>query len=312
MIRTPTLFVLGAGASKPYGLPLGSELRTLICDAENEANPVARAVAEEGEFTHADIRNLARTFLRSGVRSIDEFLARMPHLVDVGKALIAAIISSNENPDEIFSEENPDHWYRLLWNVLIDDTMRGHDLTRNDVRFITFNYDRSLEYFLHESTKGAYGLNDHAAYEHWSHLSVMHVYGSVGDYFADGANSARPYSTEIRARKLGAVAAGIQIIREANEINVFKLARKWFDDAQHVYILGFGFDRLNCDRLGFSSVLRHNRALKKPPPSINASVLGLTPAEVTRAQRYLLGNEGTWTTHNAMNTMTLRSAGFPD
>jgi len=30
MIDTPTLFILGAGASKPYGYPTGAELRTDI------------------------------------------------------------------------------------------------------------------------------------------------------------------------------------------------------------------------------------------------------------------------------------------
>jgi len=162
--------VLGAGASKPYGLPLGSKLRTLICDAQNQDNPAARAITQYGVFgfTHDDIRHVARTFLRSGVGSIDEFLGRQPHFVDVGKALIAAILCSKENLDEIFSEQNPDHWYRLLWSALTDGTMQGQDLGRNGVRFITFNYDRSLEFFLHESTKSTYGYNDAAAYGLWS------------------------------------------------------------------------------------------------------------------------------------------------
>lgn len=144
----------------------------------------------------------------------------------------------------------------------------------------------------------------------------MHIYGSVGKFnFADGENinRTRPYSTEIDPRELGAAAAGINIIPEGrDDAPEFPTARKWFDWAQHVYFLGFGFDRLNCDRLNFESVLRVNRELKKPPPSINASVLGLTPAEVIRAQQRLLGDEGNWTAHNATNAMTLRLAGLPD
>jgi len=318
MIHTPTLFVLGAGASKPYGQPLGSELRTMVCDAQNEDNPAARGVAQNGAFgfTHADIRHVALTFLRSGVRSIDEFLGRFPHMVDVGKALIAAIICAKEHPDEIFSEQNPDHWYRILWNALIDGTTQGQELRQNSVRFITFNYDRSLEFFLHESTKATYGYNDSSSYALWSPLEVMHVYGSVGEFnFADGGNinRTRPYSPEIKPRELGAAAGGINIMPEGrDDAPQFQMARRWFDWAQHVYILGFGFDRLNCDRLNFESVLQHNRGFEKPPPSINASVLGLTPAEVIRAQRCLLGNEGNWTVHNAKNAMTLRLAGLPD
>ena len=31
MIENDTVFVLGTGTSKPYGLPLGAELRELLC-----------------------------------------------------------------------------------------------------------------------------------------------------------------------------------------------------------------------------------------------------------------------------------------
>ena len=316
MIHTPTLFVLGAGASKPYGLPLGSELRADICAAAREGNAAAHAVAQVGGFTHGDIRHVATTFLRSGVNSIDAFLARYDHLVDVGKALIAALLCSKENPDEIFSEMNPDHWYRLLWNVLIDGARHGRDLKQNNVRFLTFNYDRSLEYFLHEATKGTFGLNDTAAFAEWSQMEVLHVYGSVGEFnFADGEHigRTRPYSKEIRPRELGAAAAGINIIPEGrDDAPVFRTARQWFDWAGNVYVLGFGFDHLNCSRLGFASVLKTKSSEKQPFPSIQASVFGLTPAEVARAQKHLLENLRLWDTFNERNTMTLRLAGFPD
>ena len=32
MIKIPTVFIVGAGASKPYGFPIGRELVTLICN----------------------------------------------------------------------------------------------------------------------------------------------------------------------------------------------------------------------------------------------------------------------------------------
>jgi hypothetical protein len=181
------------------------------------------------------------------------------------------------------------------------------------VRFITFNYDRSLEFFLHESTKGTYVLNDGAAYNNWSRLQVMHVYGSVGDFdFANPANPPRPYSTEINPRTLGAAAGGITIIPEGrDEASVFKTARKWFDWAQHVYILGFGFDRLNCERLGFWSVLEADRPINKKLPAIVATVVGLTPVEVTRARQYLL-KKGDWSAYDKNNARTLRLVGLPD
>ncbi len=36
MIRTPTLFILGAGASRPFGYPTGNDLRHKILFGESE------------------------------------------------------------------------------------------------------------------------------------------------------------------------------------------------------------------------------------------------------------------------------------
>jgi len=138
LISENTLFVLGAGASAPYGLPLGSELRTLTCDMGNQNNAVIDRVLQDGEFTLGDIRRLSRIFLESNVPSIDAFLETQHHLLDIGKALIAAIISSKEDPNKISSEHTQDHWYRQLWSVLRDDNLQGAELRRNSVRFITF------------------------------------------------------------------------------------------------------------------------------------------------------------------------------
>jgi len=159
VIRTPTLFVLGAGASHPYGFPCGAKLRSLICDAASDHNPANRALVELG-FEAEAVRNIASEFQDSNVPSIDAFLSRRPDLVEIGKHVIAANLCCEENPTAISSEETKDHWYRYLWSRLIEDTDSPHQLINNEVRFISFNYDRSLEYFLYVSTKRTYGVDD--------------------------------------------------------------------------------------------------------------------------------------------------------
>ena len=39
MINTNTVFVLGAGASIPYGFPSGAELREILCAPITKSNP---------------------------------------------------------------------------------------------------------------------------------------------------------------------------------------------------------------------------------------------------------------------------------
>jgi len=315
MIRTPTLFVLGAGASQPYGLPLGTELRALICNAENDNDEAARIVVEQTHFSRDEIRGVAKAFQRSQVKSIDAFLARYDHLMPVGKALIAANICLREKPARIRTEANTENWYRLLWNVLIDDASRDRGLRQNAVRFLTFNYDRSLEFFLHDATRHTFGLNDAGAFDEWSKLQILHVYGSVGHFnFSDGANVSRtrPYTNVLNPGELDAAAAGINIIPEGrDDSKAFLTARKWFDWSEQVYVLGFGFDSLNCSRLGFELVAEFMREHKRKIPTIHASVLGLTGPEAVRARIRLIGGSRVWTEYKENNFMTLRSSGFP-
>jgi hypothetical protein len=84
MIRTPTVFVLGAGASAEYGLPLGSALIQLIVDALGETGtlrkPLSIAGVLEGKMEiFADKLHLAN------LTSIDAFLENnSPEFVELG------------------------------------------------------------------------------------------------------------------------------------------------------------------------------------------------------------------------------------
>lgn len=313
MIRSPTLFVLGAGASQPYGFPLGSELRHLICESEHEGNSLAQAVRQCRFFNQTDIRDLAMNFRGSSINSIDAYLARHSQFVEVGKQLIAAAIFEKESPIK-FRNCGSDHWYQLLWNEMLYDVNDGASLRQNKVRFISFNYDRSLEYFFHHSTKHTFRVADATAFEYWSHLKILHVYGSVGDiYSTDPARSqsARPYGDRNSAPSIATAATGINIIPDSrDDAEEFVTARKWFNWAERVFILGFGFDPKNCQRLNFASVLRSRREDGKSRPFITTSVLGLEDPEIARAQDLLLGSEGTWHPFKETNTMTLRKGGF--
>ena len=313
MIDKNTLFILGAGASQPYGYPLGSELRKLICDLNGEHNSLVHHIASEGTFTKQEIINFAEQFRRSGTPSIDKFLSGRSDLVSIGKLIIGAVLSVREDPDKIFSVDNEDHWYSYLWNALTDDASTGEELRRNKVRFITFNYDRSLEFFLHEATKATYKCWDNVAFDYWSHFEIAHAYGRIGDTnFADVVN-VMPYAPGKTPQAVMQAGRLINIIPEDRDGDqIFQVARQWFDWAKHVYILGFGFDRMNCERLNFSSVIENKKANNQPLPEIHASVLDLTGKERDVAKERLIGVDCSWITHYKMNLKTLRHAGLPE
>jgi hypothetical protein len=55
MIKTPTVFVLGPGASIPYGYPSGEKLREEIChELEDPSHPYGRMLQSQG-FSEKEI-----------------------------------------------------------------------------------------------------------------------------------------------------------------------------------------------------------------------------------------------------------------
>lgn len=72
MISTQTTLVLGAGASNPYGFPLGSELRTELCSIYQDMHGIT------WPFSTEQIDNFKVTFKNSSVDSIDRFLSLRP------------------------------------------------------------------------------------------------------------------------------------------------------------------------------------------------------------------------------------------
>ena len=112
MIDKSTLFILGAGASFPYGYPTGQGLREYIFTKfpddysgllrvyYSSDNSYSRAMREVTEFSKA-FANSPRVF-------IDEFLSINQQYQDIGKAAIATAILTYERKSK-FNEKVRNH-----------------------------------------------------------------------------------------------------------------------------------------------------------------------------------------------------------
>ncbi len=71
MIEVPTVLILGAGASNPYGFPLGWDLLKKMCEVL--ADERQRLFQQLKEYGHRadEISNFGYTLLRSGQQSVD-------------------------------------------------------------------------------------------------------------------------------------------------------------------------------------------------------------------------------------------------
>jgi hypothetical protein len=105
VINTPTVLVLGAGASCPYGLPTAKELKGLIREAFS--HPTGKACQLLGSANHSpqDFFQFREAFLRSGQPSVDAFLEGRPEFLAVGKLAIAYCLIPFENENKLYDPD---------------------------------------------------------------------------------------------------------------------------------------------------------------------------------------------------------------
>ena len=313
MIKTKTVFVLGAGSSMPYGFPSGAELRDTLCNELSADTPLRVTLLQECGIGKSHCSNFGEALLRSSQPSIDSFLAKRADYAEVGKLAIAYELCRRESPLHLFRTDNDDHWYRALWAALERDAHNSALLGNNKVRFITFNYDRSLEFFLHESTKHTFNLSDEEALRAWQALPLLHVYGSLGDFHPSAAKNARPYADKVNEQDLRVAAAALRVVPDSRQDDKdFQTARNWFDWAERICFLGFGFDALNMERLALEDVLSWKKRNGAPTPWVVASMFGKTDREISAITGAHFSHADSHKTEKERNLMTLRHSGVLD
>ncbi len=158
MFKTQTVFILGAGTSVPFGFPSGEMLLRILTGAvSREDNSTDRKVVEQ----HRNLKRLLDTtttdktftaefmakLAASSTPSIDTWLSQNLECMSFGKIAIAAVIANAEHFASSHVYE-PDDWYKWLINKMLRNTQTIAQFLDNKVSFITFNYDRLLEWRL--------------------------------------------------------------------------------------------------------------------------------------------------------------------
>ncbi len=315
MIKTRTVFVLGAGASIPYGLHSGAELRKALYElGEHEGNVYAKRLRDkEFGYTQEELLRFSRAFRRSRMYSIDAFLTRRSDHEELGKLAIAAVLCDREDPETVVRSDPKEDWYSALWNAMAtSDIGKVADITRNQMRFVTFNYDRSLEYALYLAINNTFlGASSAQAFAAVGELAILHVYGSLGEFCIEPREGGRQYVQSADTRGIRTAADAIRIIPEARKDDkAFDKAREWFNWAERICFLGFSFDPLNVERLGLNEVV-DAKAQRGDVFRIYASVYDLTQAEVGAASHATCGGRNFIPGHPSWKALqTLREKGL--
>jgi len=285
MITIDTVFILGAGASKPYEYPTGKELRLdIYSNSVEQINKFKQVTTYRIKDLLFETSKFTETFFNSSVPSIDLFLARNPHFSDVGKLSIVLSILEAEKKSkfrENISDINQD-WYSYLFHRLTEELNTPdsyNDIVTKTVSFITFNYDRSLEYFLYESLSNSFSsVPEDRIINKLKQIPVYHVYGVIDKLPWQGGSTAYR-----KGKNLAAVMKmkdNIKIIHErdkqpSRELEVI------LKNAKRIFFLGFGYAKENLEILGIPNLINID------DKQIYGTAFGLFDKEIDEIRRDL-------------------------
>jgi hypothetical protein len=279
------VLIVGAGASKEVGLPIGSELKATIAkyldiryqhgfekiSGDDVINSAFREYAKVNNPERPDIN----PYLEAGWRvrdamplaiSIDNFIdshRNEEKIAVCGKLAIARAILAAEagsklhiNKGNIYNKLKFSSleatWFVSFFRILTENC-QVTDLPQrlSKVAIITFNYDRCIEHFLFYAFQHYYQINADHASSLLDGLEIHHPYGAVGKL---------PWQNKTDGFEFGADPHFTQLIKLAAELRTFcegidpsksdiVAIRSTLASASNVSFLGFAFHKLNLKLL---------------------------------------------------------------
>jgi len=263
MIKNPTTFVIGAGASSEVGFPLGGQLLANIAEDLNfrfDAGYQTKGDKDLYQYLQRNFGDRARGLVESGRRlsavlgtflSMDEalhYFSSDHDAVEIGKVCIANRIMQAEKAalgKTSLIDAAAESWLPIFLSLALS----GH--TRESVRaafsyvtIVCFNYDRLIEQYLCKALQASAGISETEAATIVTDLQILRPYGGLGPLPFQGEPGAVPFGTE--NADLAAIAKNIRTFTEpaatAHDHAAIKFALK---QASTVVILGYGFHEQN-------------------------------------------------------------------
>jgi hypothetical protein len=241
----PDLFIIGAGASVPYGFPDGKELfdnlRNLNYDFKNrnfpgnfikdDFNTLYKNSHKDPEYTMKIMNEFSHVIKKSTMISIDDFLRNRKDIdhnqLDFGKRIIAKNILEAEGISQI---KNKIDWLNHLFSLIDRDENRFKKFFNS--KFIIFNYDRLFEQKVFE-----YLFYDkrhiEEVWEELERMEIIHIHGYLGSLkdVAFGNSENEHYCS---------IVENMKTIWEKNNKDKIKIQR-YFSKCNRIFFLGFGW-----------------------------------------------------------------------
>ncbi|MGR9437955.1 hypothetical protein ACU8V1_23550 [Rhizobium leguminosarum] len=288
MFKDKTVFVVGAGASAEFAMPVGSALMERIrrnCTYSIEYGRFTMVAEADLLFRYytsmykldkkedVDALNVRLEVMRELVlsidmaESIDEYIYRHSHnpiVTEVGKLQVAHAIACAESDSYLRPDDfNAGEKFKALNNTWIYNFakilmigIRAEEMERigDNITIICFNYDRCIEHYLEHAIVHAYpGTPFEQAREIVSNINIIHPYGWLGSL------KDFPFG---RVQNFAAMSDNLITWSESiRDPQVKERMGHAMSEAETIVFLGFAFARQNMDLLHAAEKKWSNKAV---------------------------------------------------
>ncbi len=255
MIKGDTVFILGAGASNPYGYPTGEQLKTEIIDNYvNDLRTYIRNRTRGSGLPEAlllqesqNAKKFVETFKNVPI-SIDQFIATNRQFEREGKKAIILRILKDE-----MNSSNKDDWFSELFKRMTERISQDADYNKvkeNKISFITFNYDRSLETFLFNSLNSMFtNIQKEKIIELINKFKIIHIFGQVAGLEWQNKVQKVEYRENINFINIEELVGNIRTIYEEQKNPELEDAKELIKNAKRIFFMGFGYAEENMEIL---------------------------------------------------------------
>jgi hypothetical protein len=266
-----TVLILGAGASMPYGFPSGDELKMhIISQLENYPTLVGPAtqlehLTREANIEDYHVKNFRDELAGASHVTIDRFLENRPEFGAIGKLAIAATLIPFERssiismfiPSKVKDQKRiAEGWYKYFAQQLrLSSTYWGDGL----LTIITYNYDRSLEYFLFRILTSTCKKSQQECWDIFQTIPIIHIYGELGAF--NPIDDGLPYAPSLNIETARAAAKNIRLMHEAKNEGLTNRSKTAVENAEVVCFLGFGYHPENIEPLAVKARTQGKRVL---------------------------------------------------
>lgn len=291
MYKPKTLFVVGAGASREVGFPIGQKLSEEIADLLyfefdrdrlQNGDPkffshLSRFFQDNrilNEHLHAARQMSKGLFLANSIDNYIDIHQHDPRISLCGKtAIIYKILNAERNSSLFIDETEPNAtldykelektWLVPFSKILFEQvTLDKLDDLFNNIAIICFNYDRCIQHFLTHAINSLYSVPYDRAQGLVEKLKIYHPYGSAGKSPKAGSDNGIKFGHSVDRLDIVDLSSSIKTYTEqVEEDQILEDLRQEVIEAETIVFLGFGFNPQNLSILTPESVVKPKKVL---------------------------------------------------